>query len=184
MDAQRGAGAAQAGRALPQLGSQHARGAPFSNFYSACNSNGTQLTDCIVWDSKINAASGATAARVFNIADMSGGCGNAHFYANTTGTYSYDANTPDPMVLSSCENYGLHNGANGKDQTTQYTNAMTDTLYGAQHSGPAPPTQPACDDDCGGHGTTYLYQNFPGPGTAAKNDDGTPMHNWWVYLFY
>ena len=46
---------------------------------------------------------------------MSGGCGNAHFYANTTGTYSYDANTPDPMVLSSCENYGLHNGTDGKD---------------------------------------------------------------------
>ena len=46
---------------------------------------------------------------------MSGGCGNAHFYPNTTGTYSYDANTPDPMVLSSCENYGMHDGTNGND---------------------------------------------------------------------
>ena len=36
----------------------------------------------------------------FDIADMSGGCGNGHFYANTTGTYSYDARTPDPTVLS------------------------------------------------------------------------------------
>ena len=43
---------------------------------------------------------------------------------------------------------------------------------------------PACSDDCGGHGSTYLYQNFPGPGTKSTNDDGTPMHNWWVYLFY
>jgi hypothetical protein len=42
----------------------------------------------------------------------------------------------------------------------------------------------ATDDDCGGHGTSYLYQNFPSYGTNAKNDDGTPMHNWWVYLFY
>ena len=41
-----------------------------------------------------------------------------------------------------------------------------------------------CDDDCGGHGTTYLYQNFPGPGTMATNADMTPMHDWWVYLFY
>ena len=30
----------------------------------------------------------------------------------------------------------------------------------------------------------YLYQNFPGPRTAAKNEDGTPMRDWWVYLFY
>jgi hypothetical protein len=179
--------------AVPALRKQAARflnwdldtrvGAPFSNFYSACNSNATQLTNCIVWDSAIAARSGMTAARTFTIADMSGGCGNAHFYANTTGTYSYDANTPDPMVLSSCENYGLHNGTGGKDLTTPYTNAMTDTLYGrTQRTCPA--NQPACDDDCGGHGTTYLYQNFPGPGTQAKNDDNTAMHNWWVYLFY
>jgi hypothetical protein len=150
--------------------------APFNNFYSACSSNGSQLTDCIVWDSQIAVRSGPSAARTFNIPDMSGGCGNAHFYANTTGTYSYDARTPDPTVLSSCEHYGLHDGANGKDMTTTYTNAMTDT-YANQQTG-------ASDDDCGGHGTSYLYQNFPNYGTTAKNDDGTPMHNWWVYLFY
>jgi hypothetical protein len=137
----------------------------------------------MVWDSNIHVRSGASSVRAFDIADMSAGCGNAHFYANTTGTYSYDVNTPDPEVLSSCENYGLHNGTGGKDLTTPYTNAMTDKLYG-RSSGNCPANQPACDDDCGGHGTTYLYQNFPGPGTAATNDDGTPMHNWWVYLFY
>jgi hypothetical protein len=151
-------------------------GAPFNNFYNACNSNSTQLTDCIVWDSQIRARSGPTAATAFDIADMSGGCGNGHFYANTTGTYSYDARTPDPTVLSSCENYGMHNGTGGKDLTTPYNNAMTGT-YASQQTG-------ASDDDCGGHGTSYLYQNFPGPGTKSTNDDGTPMHNWWVYLFY
>jgi hypothetical protein len=179
--------------AIPQLGRQAKRflnwdldtrvAAPFKNFYSACNSNGTQLTDCIVWESTVRARSGASAVRSFDIADLSGGCGNAHFYANTTGTYSYDANTPDPEVLTSCENYGMHNGSDGKDLTTSYTNAMTDKLYG-RSSQNCPADQPACDDDCGGHGTTYLYQNFPGPGTVATNDDGTPMHNWWVYLFY
>ena len=116
--------------------------APFSNFYSACNSNGSQLTDCIVWDSQIAVHSGATAAKTFNISDMSGGCGNAHFYANTTGTYSYDANTPDPMVLSSCEHYGLHDGANGKDMTTPYTNKMTDDLRGRSRPARAPPARP------------------------------------------
>ena len=181
------------GNAVPELGKQAKRflnwdldkrvGAPFSNFYSACNSNARQLTDCISWASNTHAMSGPSASRMFDIPDMSGGCGNAHFYANTTGTYSYDANMPDPEVLTSCENYGMHNGPDGKDLTTSYTNAMTDKLYGrSQRTCPA--DQPSCDDDCGGHGTTYLYQNFPGPGTQAKNDDGTPMRNWWVYLFY
>jgi hypothetical protein len=179
--------------AVPQLAKQAKRflnwdlntrvGAPFNSFYGACNSNGTQLTDCIVWDSNVHARSGASASRSFDLADMSGGCGNAHFYANTTGTYSYDTNTPDPEVLSSCENYGLHNGPDGKDLTTPYTNAMTDRLYGRSVRD-CPANQPACDDDCGGHGSTYLYQNFPGPFTKSTNDDGSPMHNWWVYLFY
>jgi len=147
--------------------------APFASFYSACNSNSMQLTDCVVWDSEIRARSGVTAAKAFDLPDMSGGCGNAHFYPNTTGTYSYDAKTPDPTVQSSCENYGLKNGAGGKDLTTPFDNKMTDTLFAG-----------ILDDDCGGHGTAYLYQSFPGPGTLATNDDGTSMRNWWVYLFY
>jgi hypothetical protein len=180
-------------RAVPQLAAQAKRflnwdldvraGAPFRTFYQACNSNGSQLTDCIVWQSNVRATSGPSAVASFDLADLSSGCGNAHFFPNTTGTYSYDAPTPDPEVLTSCENYGLHNGPDGKDLTTPYTNAMTDELYG-RSTRTCPADQPACDDDCGGHGTTYLYQNFPGPGTTATNDDGTPMHNWWVYLFY
>ena len=86
-------------------------------------------------------------------------------------------------MLTSCENYGLKNGTGGKDMTTTYNNAMTDTLYG-RSSRTCPANQPACDDDCGGHGTTYLYQNFPSYNTQAKNADGSAMHNWWVYLFY
>ena len=90
-------------------------------------------------------------------------------------------------ALPSCGNYGLHKGTGGKDLTTAYTNAMTDTLYGRSPSpinGACPAAQPACSDDCGGHGSTYLYQNFPGLGTKSTNDHGTPMHNSWVYLFY
>jgi hypothetical protein len=158
-------------------------GAPFSSFYGACSSNGSQLTDCLIWESEIRVRSGPSARESFDIADMSDGCGNAHFYPNTTGTYSYDASSPDPTVLTSCENYGLKNGPDGKDLKTPYNNAMTDMLYGRSQR-TCPSDQPACDDDCGGHGTTYLYQNFPSHGTLAKTDDGKPMRNWWVYLFY
>jgi hypothetical protein len=146
--------------------------APFSSFYQACSTNSSQTTDCMTWVSDLHVKSGASASKPFDIADISQGCGNAHFYPNTTGNYSYDAKTPDPEVSCACENYGLRNGDGGKDVTNKYTNAMTDKLY------------PQLDDDCGGHGSAYLYQNFPGPGTKAQNDDGTPMHNWWVYLFY
>jgi len=146
--------------------------APFSSFYQACSTNSSQTTDCMVWASDVHVKSGATASKQFDIADISQGCGNAHYYPNTTGNYSYDAKTPDPEVSCACENYGLHNGTNGLDLTNKYTNAMTDKLY------------PQLDDDCGGHGTAYLYQNFPGPGTKAQSDDGSPMHNWWIYLFY
>jgi hypothetical protein len=183
-------------QAIPLLRKQAARflnwdlntrvGAPFSNFYSACNSNSTTLNNCMTWSSNIHMVSGATASKAFDIADMSGGCGNAHFYANTVGTYSYDLNTPDPSVLSSCEHYGMHDGTGGKDMTTPYTNAMTDSLARTQQTGPCTAGSPYCstDDDCGGHGTSYLYQSFPSYGTTATNDDGTTMHNWWPYLFY
>lgn len=147
-------------------------GAPFSSFYQACSTNSSQTTDCMVWVSDVHVKSGASASKAFDIADISQGCGNAHYYPNTTGNYSYDAKMPDPEVSCACENYGLHNGVNGLDLTNKYSNAMTDKLY------------PQLDDDCGGHGTAYLYQNFPGPGTKAQNDDGSPMRNWWVYLFY
>ena len=35
---------------------------------------------------------------------LAAACGNVLFFPNTTGTFSYDATTPDPMVLSACEN--------------------------------------------------------------------------------
>ena len=94
------------GNAVPELGKQAKRflnwdldtrvAAPFSNFYSACNSNSRQLTDCISWASNIHAMSGPSAERSFDIADMSGGCGNAHFYANCA------ARTPAPPRCASC----------------------------------------------------------------------------------
>ena len=118
---QRGARAAQAGGALPELGPQHARGRRSELLQRVQQQRLTADRLPRLGFADRGRATVASAASTFDITDMSGGCGNAHFYANTTGTYSYDANTPDPTVLTSCENYGLHNGTGGKDLTTTYT---------------------------------------------------------------
>ena len=88
-----GAGVAQAGSAVSQLGPRHARRA-VQQLLQRLQQQQYAADQLHRLELDINAASGATASRTFNIADMSGGCGNAHFYPNTTGTYSYDANTP------------------------------------------------------------------------------------------
>ena len=139
---------AQAGGALPQLGSQHARVRAVQQLLQRVQQQrlaAHRLHRLGFADRGPYRA--VSAAKTFNIADMSGGCGNAHFYANTTGTYSYDANTPDPMVLSSCEHYGLHDGTGGKDMTTPYTNKMTDDLATAQQAGPCTAGSPYCSTE-------------------------------------
>jgi hypothetical protein len=30
----------------------------------------------------------------------------------------------------------------------------------------------------------YWFQSFPGRNSKATLPDGTPMKNWWVYLYY
>jgi hypothetical protein len=102
------------------------------------------------------------------------------------GTYSYDANTPDPMVLSSCEHYGMHDGANGKDMTTPYTNKMTDDSRQRAAAGPCTSGSHLLLDRGRLRRPRHVVPvpELPSYGTTAKNDDGTPMHNWWPYLFY
>lgn len=151
--------------------------ARFASFYEACG-GASITTDCVKWSDQVHARSGPSASQSFDFPDMSGGCGNAHFYPNTVGNYSYERATSDaddPTVLASCEHYGLHDGPGGKDLTTPYTNRMTFGLYDGN---------PNVDRDCGGRGNTYIYQSYPSRGTAARNDDGTPMKSWWVYLYY
>ena len=43
---------------------------------------------------------------------------------------------------------------------------------------------PGVATDCGGSQPTYMFASMPGLGTTATAADGTPMRNWWVYLFY
>lgn len=143
--------------------------APFSSFYDVCPYTSAV---CINWQSNLHASSGPSAMQMFDFPDMSAGCGNVHFPPNATTQYT---TAGDVSVLTSCENYGLHNGTGGKDMTTPYQDAIAAADYKSA-SGVA--------TDCGGTQPTYIFASMPGLGNSAKATDGTPMHNWWVYYYY
>ena len=95
-------------------------------------------------------------------------CGNVHFMPN--GREHYDLLSTSP-VSTSCESFGLGNGAGGSDLRSTFTIARF-----ARYATVAP--------DCMGSFLVYWRQNFPGPGNSARDQGGNPVLNWWVYLFY
>jgi hypothetical protein len=99
------------------------------------------------------------------------GCGNAHFPPNA-GRHYDKANSQE--VLSTCEHYGLHDGPGGKDLQTPYSVKTLERW--AQN--PVARAMP------GGAWFLYWWQSWPGYDNKAKMPDGTPMKNWWVYLYY
>lgn len=146
--------------------------APFSSFGNVCMPTLADGGECIEWRSKIQAVSGPASTTPFDFSPMSAGCGNVVFPPNATGPSTQSGDT---TVLTSCENYGLHNGENDADLTTPYSNALAASYYA---------NNPNVATDCGGSQPTYLLASMPGLGTSATAADGTPMKNWWVYLFY
>jgi hypothetical protein len=146
--------------------------APFPSFFSTCQPPPPDGGACIDWLSATHAVSGPAAGVRFDFSPMTAGCGNVIFPPNAT---DISVQQGDVTVLTSCENYGMHNGPAGADLTTPYTNAMAASAY-AGVQGVA--------TDCGGSQPTYMFASMPGLGTTATAPDGTPMKNWWVYLFY
>jgi hypothetical protein len=145
--------------------------AGFQSFFGTCPQS-SDAGACIDWSSASKATSGPASQHRFDFSPMSAGCGNVIFPPNATG---WSVQTGDITVLTSCENYGLHNGSGGADLTTPYSNAAAASDYANNTFAPS---------DCGGTQPTYLLSSMPGYGTTAKATDGTPMRNWWVYLFY
>jgi hypothetical protein len=146
--------------------------ATFPSFYSVCPAMAPDGGACITWPSETHAVSGPGASMPFDLSPMTAGCGNVVFPPNATGE---SVQQGDVTVLTSCESYGLHDGTAGADRTTPYTNAIAASDY-AGVAGVA--------TDCGGAQPTYILASMPGLGTSATDVDGTPMKNWWVYLFY
>jgi hypothetical protein len=160
-------------------------GAAFNSFYDVCPYTNDV---CIAWQANggnpdIAAQSGTSSSQMFDFMDMSAGCGNVHFPANATTQYLC---TGDLTVATSCENYGLHNGTGGKDLTTPYTNAIAAMKYGegTREDNGFDNFANGVASDCGAEQPTYIFGSMPGLDNTATFTDGTPMHNWWVYLFY
>lgn len=145
--------------------------AGFASFFDVCPSGVSDAGPCIEWPTNLNATSGVGSSESFNFPNMSAGCGNVVFPPNAT---DYSTQAGDISVLSSCESYGLHYSDGGREPPVPYTNRHVDAGY---------PTGPALND-CGNKQPAYLLASMPGYGTTATASDGTPMKNWWVYLFY
>ncbi len=99
------------------------------------------------------------------------GCGNAHFPPNARFEWDY-ANAE--LVRSRCEHYGLHD-ASGDDALVGYS---------SDNASVAAYTSQFGNDGCGGGWQIYLRQSMPGLDNLAQAADGTPMKNWWPFLFY
>jgi hypothetical protein len=100
------------------------------------------------------------------------GCGTAHFPPNAR--FKWDWGTNNAYVLNSCEHYLMQDGVGGSDFTTLYNSS---NQFVAQYT-----QQPQVGSKCGGGWQVYLRQSMPGYGAFAA--DGSPIKNWWPFLFY
>lgn len=89
--------------------------------------------------------------------------GNVHFMPN--GRHDYDLDNPAP-VLSTIETWR---------QPGQVARPWTPGVL-ERYRDLAP--------DCMGRWVVYWRQNMPGLDNTALDDDGSPMKNWWPFLFY
>jgi hypothetical protein len=141
-------------------------GTPFQDWYGECTGKGDK--GCLTYPDQNSVTWGGTnTINPFNQA-----CGNAHFPPNARGEYDQQ-NTQ--VVLSTCEHYGLHDGPGGKDIQTPYSAATIDKWNTDEYGGRGV---------AGGAWYIYWWQSWPGLDNKATMPDGTPMKNWWVYLYY
>jgi hypothetical protein len=138
-------------------------GLPFSDWYGVCQYG----QPCLTYpDNNAVTILGNNTLKPFDQ-----GCGNAHFPPNASR--HYDKANPQE-VLSTCEHYGLADGPGGRDLQTPYSVRTLDRWQ----------NHPVARAMPGGAWFLYWWQNWPGYGNKARMPDGTPMKNWWVYLYY
>jgi hypothetical protein len=94
--------------------------------------------------------------------------GSVHFPPGAR--HHYDLESPH-AVLSTIENYRLHNGPDGQDRALPFSRDKF-----ARYGDVAP--------DCMGRWMIYWRQCMPGLDNRCRDDEGRPMKNWWPFLFY
>jgi hypothetical protein len=77
----------------------------------------------------------------------------------------------EAAVRSRCRGYRRGEGPSGADLDAP-TSAADWSRYGA------------IAGDCTGAWLVWWWQNVPGRGNAARDDDGRPMKSWWPFLYY
>ncbi len=106
-----------------------------------------------------------------NIVPFDPVCGNVHFPPNARG--QNDRINPQEYPTS-CEGFMRHEGPGGADLLRNYSAAsIPDEYYDLF---PVPSSDGAF--------MIYWYQNFLGLNNGATDEDGEPIPNWWVYLYY
>lgn len=140
---------------------------PFGDWY-ACPYG--SATPCLTYPEQ-NAVTYNINGETRTLKPFNQGCGNAHFPPNASGQYD---KSNAQVVMSTCEHYGLHDGPGGADLQTPYSVATVDRWKNT-------PTGSAMR---GGGWFMYWFQSWPGLDNKAKMADGSPMKNWWVYLYY
>jgi len=108
------------------------------------------------------------AGKTYTIKDYVAMGGNVHFPPGARG--HYDLSSPH-IVKTVIENFRLRNGPDGEDAVHDF-----DPARFRQYEQLAP--------DCMGQWMVYWRQCMPGYGNPCVDDDGKPMKNWWVFLFY
>lgn len=94
--------------------------------------------------------------------------GSVHFPPGAR--HHYDTSSPC-TVLSTIENYRLRNGPDGNDLVSEFNIRLIEQVGNV-----AP--------DCMGNWTVFWRQCMPGLDNRCVDDEGRPMKNWWVFLFY
>jgi len=136
-------------------------GLPFSSFYALGGSDSNEYPDPTTLISHYRGSD-------YPVDDYYAIGGNVHFTPN--GRSHYDLWSPDP-VMSTIKSWRMGNGPGGEDLAEVFT------IDDFGRYGELAP-------DCMGPWLVYWRQNMPGLGSAAEDDAGAPMKNWWPFLFY
>lgn len=109
-----------------------------------------------------------THGKEYKILDYVADGGNVHWPPGARNHYDLSS---DYTVRSTIENWRQRNGPDGKDLVLPFNKDKF-----ARYRDVAP--------DCMGAWMVFWRQCMPGLDNRSLDDDGKPMKNWWVFLFY